>query len=50
MAEEAHLSGALVRKELLILINKIEKNITDSPYTTGILQRVDKLLQRLQKG
>lgn len=49
MAEEAFLSGALVRKEVLNLINKIQKNITTTPFTSIILQRADKLFQRFQK-
>jgi len=48
MAEEALLSGALVRKELLNVIGKIQKNITDSPFTSIILQRADKLFKRFQ--
>jgi len=50
MAEEAHLSAALVRKEVLHLISKIQKNITDSPFTNIILQRADKLLKRFQNS
>ncbi len=49
MAEEARLSGALVCKEVLSLISKIQKNITASPFTSIILQRADKLFQRFQK-
>lgn len=48
MAEDAHLSAVLVRQEILSLISKIQKNITDAPFTNRILQRADKLLQRFQ--
>ena len=50
MAEEALLSGALVLKEVLNLISKIQKNITASPFSSIILQRADKLFQRFQKS
>lgn len=49
MAEDALLSGALVCKEVLNLIDTIEKNIPASPFTSIICQRADQLLQRLQK-
>jgi serine/threonine-protein kinase HipA len=49
MAEEANLSVALVRKEAISMVNKIQNNITDSPFSTAILQRADKMGQRLQK-
>lgn len=50
MAEEALLSSALVRKEVLNLVSKIQKNITASSFTSIILQRADKLFQRFQKS
>ena len=49
MAEEAKLSIALVRKETISIINKIQNNITDSPFSAAILQRADKLSHRFQK-
>lgn len=50
MSEEALLSGALVRKEVLNLISNIQTNITASPFTNIILHRADKLFQRFQKS
>lgn len=49
MAEEALLSSALVRKEVLNLIGKIQKSITASPFTSIILKRADTLFQRFKK-
>lgn len=49
MAKEAKLSMALVRKEAINMINKIQNNITDSPFTNTIIQRAHKLNQRFQK-
>ncbi|CDZ78640.1 Serine/threonine-protein kinase HipA [Legionella massiliensis] len=48
MAEEAMLSAALVRKEAQKLISKIQTHIAESPFTATILQRAEKLSQRLQ--
>lgn len=48
MAEEAGLSPALVRKELLNLIYKIQNNISESQFTDIILKRADALQQKLQ--
>lgn len=50
MAEEAQLSGGLVRKETLNLLTNIQDHITDSPFTAAILQRAAKLQQRFQKN
>jgi len=50
MAEEAQLSVALVRNETINIIIKIQKNITDSPFSPVILQRAEKLLQRFQSS
>lgn len=50
MTKETLLSGALVRKEVLNLVSKIQKNITPSPFISIILQRADKLFQRFQKS
>jgi serine/threonine-protein kinase HipA len=47
MAEAARLSKALVRKETMSMIEKIQSNLTDSPFTTTIQKRADTLLQRL---
>ena len=49
MAKESNLSVALVRKEAVKMIHKIQNNISDSPFTDTILQRADKLSQRFQK-
>lgn len=49
MAEEAKLSVALVRKETISMLGKIYTHITDSSFTSTILQRADKLSQRFQK-
>ncbi|WED43363.1 type II toxin-antitoxin system HipA family toxin [Legionella cardiaca] len=49
MAEEANLSGALVQKEAMKILDKIQNNITESPFTTTILQRIDKFNQRFQQ-
>ncbi len=48
MAAEANLSIALVRDETIHIINKIQNNITASPFTAAILQRAEKLSQRFQ--
>lgn len=49
MAKEAKLSVALVRKEAIHMISKIQNKISGSPFTETILQRADKLSQRFQK-
>lgn len=46
MATDSLLSAALVRKEVLAMISKLQKNIIDSPYTSVIVQRAEKLLLR----
>jgi len=46
MAQAANLSQALVRKEALSLIERVRNKITDSPYSSTILQRADKLFNR----
>lgn len=46
MAKESHLSMALVQKETVSMIDKVQNNITDSPFSATILQRADKLHQR----
>ncbi len=48
MTKETALSAALVRKELLDLIKKIQKSITESPFTDRISQRADHLLKRFE--
>jgi serine/threonine-protein kinase HipA len=48
MAKEAFLSAALVRKEVIYIITKIQKYIKDSPFSNIILQRADTLLKRFQ--
>jgi len=48
MASEANLSKSLVRKETLSMINKIEDNITESPYRAVILERANKLALRFE--
>lgn len=50
MAEAAHLSKALVKKELISMINTIQTNITESPFTPVILKRSEKLLIRLNQA
>ncbi|PJD93882.1 MAG: hypothetical protein CK424_01095 [Legionella sp.] len=50
MAEEASLSVSLVRQEAISMLNKIHDQITESPFTEGILQRADKLYQRFMKS
>ena len=50
MAEASHLSKALVRKELMNMLNTIQANITESAYTPVILKRVQKLLIRLNQA
>lgn len=47
MAEASSLSKALVRKETMSMIKKIQDHLTDSPFTPIILKRADTLLQRL---
>ncbi len=47
MAEAARLSKALVRKETINMIEKIQAHLTDSPFTATIQKRADTLLQRL---
>lgn len=49
MAKEANLSAALVRKEALSMLSTIQNKISDSPFTTNIVQRANQLSQRLQK-
>jgi serine/threonine-protein kinase HipA len=49
LAEEAQLSMALVQKEVLSMISKIQSLVTDSPYSSTLLQRAEKLKQRFQK-
>lgn len=46
MAEQANLSVSLVNQEVLKLINKLEKNIPDSPFSKAILQRAELLRKR----
>jgi len=46
MAAEANLSIALVRDETIHILNKIQNNITASPFTAAILQRAERLRQR----
>jgi len=50
MAEAAHLSKALVQKELMSMINKIQTNITESTFTPVILERTEKLIVRLKQA
>lgn len=50
MAKSANLSTVLVYKELLNMIEKIQKNIVDSPFTDVILNRANKLLQRFKNN
>lgn len=47
MADEAGLSKALVRKETMSMIKKIQVHLTDSPFTSTIQKRAKTLLQRL---
>ena len=47
MADAAHLSKALVRKETMSMIKKIQRHLTDSPFTATILKRTEILLKRL---
>ncbi|KTD48850.1 HipA protein, DNA binding regulator [Legionella rubrilucens] len=49
MAEEAGLSPSLVLKETSSMIDVIEKHLEDSPFREMILQRANKLEQRLQR-
>lgn len=49
MAVEANLSVSLVRNETINLLNQIQNNISSSPFSSTILQRIDKLSQRFQK-
>lgn len=49
MAKEINLSVPLVQKELLDVINKIQKHITKSPFSAAILQRAFKLSKNLQE-
>lgn len=49
LAEEAKLSKALVRKEAMSMLHKIQTQITDSPFSATILQRAEKLSQRFKK-
>lgn len=49
MAAEAHLSANLVQKEALHMIQKIQDNIVQSPYSSVILQRAEKLQQRFKQ-
>lgn len=49
MAVEANLSVSLVRNETISLLNQIQNNISSSPFSSTILQRIDKLSQRFQK-
>ena len=49
MAKEAKLSVALVQKEAMNMITKIQNKITDSPFTMTVLERANKLSQRFQK-
>lgn len=46
MAEAAQLSKALVRKESIHMIEKVQTHLTDSPFTSTILKRADTLLKR----
>lgn len=48
MAEESQLSLALVRKETLSMISKIQDTITDSPFIKLILQRAEILAKRFE--
>lgn len=49
MAKEAGLAVALVLKEAISMLDKIQTYITDSPFTATILQRVGTLNQRFRK-
>ncbi len=46
MAENAQLSRTLVQKETLGIISKIQQHITETPFTSIILERAETLLQR----
>lgn len=48
MAEDAQISVTLVQKELKRLLTTIQTEISDSPFTQLILQRIDKLNRRYQ--
>jgi serine/threonine-protein kinase HipA len=49
MAEEAQLSRALVQKEILSIVKKVQNKIeSTSPYSTAILERADKIAQRFK--
>ncbi len=48
MAEAAHLSKALVQKEALNMIDKVQTHLTESPFTSTILKRAQTLLKRFQ--
>lgn len=50
MSEDAMLSSALVRKETQRIIAKIQTHITESPFTPTILQRAEKLSQRIRNN
>lgn len=50
MAEEVGLSPALVLKETVRIINVLEKHLEDSPFSDMILQRANKLTERLQRS
>ncbi|MDF1828028.1 MAG: type II toxin-antitoxin system HipA family toxin [Legionellaceae bacterium] len=47
MADEAGLSKALVRKETMNMIKKIQTHLTESPFTSTIQKRAATLLHRL---
>jgi serine/threonine-protein kinase HipA len=47
MSEEIGLSNTLVKKQTLLLINKILENIADSPYSAVIVERAIKLERQL---
>lgn len=48
MAKAAHLSQALVQKETISMIQKIQTHLADSPFSAMILKRSQILLQRFQ--
>ncbi|MDX2345835.1 MAG: type II toxin-antitoxin system HipA family toxin [Legionella sp.] len=48
MAEAAHLSKALVQKEAINMIDKLQTHLTESPFTPLILKRTQTLLKRFQ--